>query len=678
MKKILLIIAVAFCCFAASAVPAKRGTRVLQQPDGTKITAFLHGDEVYNYYTDAEGYVLEKVNGFYVRGDKQTEENVIAKRRKSPYSQRNPRKIGTPNTNASRGLFLLVNFTDSTFKSENSLSEMNKMLNEEGYNYGGGAGSVRDYFIEQSGGRYMPQFDVYGPVTLAHPESYYGENVSSGSNTDKNAYQMIIDACNALDSQIDFSLYDTDNDGYIDFVFVIYAGMGAADGGAPETIWPHQWNILRGASRVCRYDGKLLDNYACGPELNGLYMRSGIGTLVHEFGHVLGLPDYYDTQYKTNYNEAVTPNEWNVMDYGPYNNDGYTPPNFSPHDKYFMGWSTPTVLNAAENVVLPADNQTYRYITRSGSSATATTADTVYYVENRQQIGWDEYLPGHGMVVWRVVYNQSVWDSNTPNNTAYKPRYTIISASGNTTNLGLSWIQDSSGNWIDNTDNDAFPSKHNTTSLTPFVSYPITDITEQGGLIRFKFLGGAEESYGDCESYSWTASAALAGDELLLGDYVWTMLLEDDTDLNYDAAKGAKLGSDANPVGMMLLGTEETAACLIDKISITASAAGSETQMSVTIGGHAVGDTVNLSSGTTEYVFSNVEGYVGGIIIEIDNADAAVWLKSIMINVAGHGTDIMSPLGVDDNKSAYKRLSRNGEIVIIRDNIEYDILGRQL
>ena len=493
MKKLLYIYLLLCLAISASAVPAKRGPRNITQPDGTTITAWLHGDEFYNYFTDAEGRILERDgNGFYVAGDRQTDENIRAKRAASPMKK--ARKVGTPNLNASRGLFILVNFTDSTYRSTDTRAQMDSMLNQHGYNYDGSPGSARDYFIEQSGGRFAPHFDVYGPVTLSHPESYYGANYS-GTNTDKLGYQMIIDACNAIDSQVDFSIYDTDNDGYIDFVYVIYAGMGANDGGKETDIWPHQWGVYTGARIIRRYDGKVLDNYACGAEVNGLNRRNGIGVLAHEFSHVLGLPDYYDVNYQDNYDNGITPNEWSLMDYGPYNNDGICPPNYSAHDKYFLGWSTPTLLDTAENVTLPADNNTFRYITSDGSTTAATSEKRVYYIENRQNTGWDEYLPGHGLVVWDVNYKASLWSANTVNSTTNVTRFTVVSASGDKNYIGLC----STAGFEDLCNHDPFPGTTGTTAFYPFITgnqqpadcaYPMTDITEANGVITFKMAGG--------------------------------------------------------------------------------------------------------------------------------------------------------------------------------------------
>ena len=132
---------VLLCVQLLWAVPAKRGIRLLTQPDGSRIEAWLHGDEVYSYLTDADGRLLEQDEaGWYRTGDRPTSESIRAKRMMSPLAGADRlRRIGTPNL-APRGLFILVNFTDSVFRQDNSLQEMNLMLNQQGYNYGGSKG----------------------------------------------------------------------------------------------------------------------------------------------------------------------------------------------------------------------------------------------------------------------------------------------------------------------------------------------------------------------------------------------------------------------------------------------------------------------------------------------------------------------------------------------------------
>ena len=114
--------------------------------------------------------------------------------------------------------------------------------------------------------------------------SYYG------SYDDYYAYEMIIEACQLADEDgVDFTQYDCNNDDEIDFVYVIYAGYGEADSDIRNTIWPHTYYVSY--FKTVKLDGKLLNTYACGNEIAyDSKQHAGIGTFVHEFSHVLGLP----------------------------------------------------------------------------------------------------------------------------------------------------------------------------------------------------------------------------------------------------------------------------------------------------------------------------------------------------------------------------------------------------
>ena len=421
-----------------------------------------------------------------------------------------PQAIGKINL-APRGLVILVSYSDLAFEVENDSAAMSDMLNKEGYNYNGATGSARDYFIAQSNGTYTPEFDVVGPVTLTHERAFYGGNIG-GRGTDKNPQQMIVDACQAVDTKVNFAQYDNDDDGKIDFVYVLFAGIGENDiNGEPDAIWPHNSSV---SGKGCYLDGKLLDNYACSGEINGnIHARNGIGTICHEFGHVIGLPDYYDTTPGggTNWDEGVTPNNWSVMDQGCYNNEGNTPPNYSIFDKYFMGWATPQFLakDAARTITMGTDYDEGYQISGGDAIVPFSCTDSVYYIENRQPAGWDAYLPGHGMIVWRVVYDASAWNGNTLNKTARKPRLTLIAADGSTVIGSIAELNHTGKA-------DPFPGEAEIHSWTAFEGCVLTGIEEISGAIRFKFNGGEPETSVESQEVRGKSQKMLKNGQLII------------------------------------------------------------------------------------------------------------------------------------------------------------------
>lgn len=469
---VLFVLTLSLC--SAYAVPAYRGWQTRTQPDGTTITIRQVGDEFYHYWETEDGKIAaEQPDGTFVvtDADLPTAEQVQARRLASKRYVKRALMVGAA-TKPARALFILVSFSNQSFKDASATYYKSKLGDATE-----SAMSMYNYLKQQSNGAYAPPVDVFGPVTLSSTYATYGANDSNGDDT--NPAQMIEDACSALDSQIDFSQYDSNSDGVVDNVYVLYAGKGEADGGAPNTIWPHQWT-LQAAGITLRLDGKYIRSYACSAELNG-NGKCAMGTPLHEFGHVIGLPDYYDTEYKsTNYTESRTPGDWSIMDQGSYNNDGNTPPNYSIFDKYYLGWLTPKFLakDAIDNVTLTTAYGDGYQITGGTSRVAYSDTNTVYYIENRQKSGWDAYLPGHGMVVWQVKYNATNWNNNNLNNTGGSPRYTVLSASGNPKNIG--------------SETDPFPGTGNVKTWTPFTGCALTDITESAGNITFKYNGGID------------------------------------------------------------------------------------------------------------------------------------------------------------------------------------------
>lgn len=504
------------------AVPAYRGWQQRTLSDGTTINLRLVGDEFYHFWETEDGKIAEEQpDGTFIvtKQSRPTEKQIKALRKASAMYKSQPRKAIGERTLAPKGLVILVQFANVSFNTSNDATAFNNMLNQEGYNYNGATGSAVDYFKAQSNNTYAPTFDVFGPVTLPENRVYYGEQGYSSytGRTENDLYiaDFVIDAVTAAENAgCDFSKYDSDNDGYVDIVYFFYAGKGQAAGGTAETIWPHNWELIsalyyqetHGTSEyyynrstnqynIPRFDGKYINNYVCSAELRSDGKRSGIGTLCHEFSHVIGMPDYYDTNYGANDENSVTPGKWSIMDQGSYNNKEMTPPNYSIFDKYYMGWATPKFLakNEKKNVTLTTDYNDGYQITGGASRVAYTNTNTVYYIENRQKSGWDAYLPSSGMLVWKVKYSQSVWEDNAPNDTDGNPRYTLVPSGGGTM-IGDVW--DEYDQQIHDADDDPYPGQGNVTSYTPFTGCALTEITKSGSNITFKYNGGqAKWSY---------------------------------------------------------------------------------------------------------------------------------------------------------------------------------------
>ena len=378
-----------------NAIPAYPGKYVYTQPDGKRIVLQRHGDEFHHWTTDAAGRMVRlDADGFYREVSEETvsEARRNAAARRSAAQQARVAKAGAPAVKGQRHfLVILVEFSDLAYTTcENPNADFSALLNENGYSVNGGTGSARDYFYENSNGGFEPIFDVYGPVTLSQTKAYYGGNDAYGD--DKRPWEALIDGCQLLDDEIDFSQYDSDGDGEVDMVLMYYAGYGEADSSDSDSIWPHEFSIS-GAGRSLELDGVKIDTYACTNEKIGI--------------NAAGLFARY----------AVVDPELMLK---------------------YLGWVTDSDYLRFEETgvysISPINtNMVYR---------TDTDMDGEYFLyENRTKSGWDKYIPEEGLIVYhvdkssrRVGWNTAAnlwanWEmTNAINCTGSHPCYYVVPA----------------------------------------------------------------------------------------------------------------------------------------------------------------------------------------------------------------------------------------------------------
>ena len=355
-----------------------------------------------------------------------------------------------------RGLIILMEFPNLKFINKNKNGKTfdvhdmwNDVANKENLKAVNGVlvnGSIRDYFVAQSYGKFAIDFDVKGPYTAKNKYAYYGRNVDYGGvSFDDRPYELIIEACKAADGEVNFKDYDWDEDGEVDQVYVVYAGHGEASYNDPELIWPHESIISGHTGAPLTLQGMTIDTYACGNELDSSDRIFGIGTICHEFSHCLGLPDVYDIEYS---GETETPGQFDLMDAGNYNGDGWYPAGYSAFERFFCGWLEPRRVGSVADVgeLQPLHLHPDAAIIEQFEGST-----NYYLVENRVKESWDKFLPSHGLIAWHINYDLEVWKLNRvnvdPNNMgitivdlADVPSYgTAISAPEKTDSRPVAW-----------------------------------------------------------------------------------------------------------------------------------------------------------------------------------------------------------------------------------------------
>ena len=393
--------------------------------------------------------------------------------------------------------FPVLLIEDNSTKNLDSAS-LYAILNQENYTRNGYTGSVRDYFVDQSSGKFVPSFDIY----LVKVNS----SLSSYINRDYALIQEGIAQLKKKYTSFNAALYDSDNDGDIDAVPVLYAGAELSSGG--KTLGGYQYELQwNECGKQDAGGGKRFNSYFLIQQKEQLFP-----TFVHEFSHTMGLRDHYCvasdacySQYQNSQYQAPGAHAWDVMATGMYNNNGLTPPNYSAFERNFMGWLDYTTLEDDFEVkMLPPLN--------SGNFALCVKAskDEWFVFENRQKVKWDGALPNHGMLVWHIDYNLQTWDNDVLNDDPAHQRVDVVEAG----NKRVTEYYDGfggygGGNLVD----DPFPGSQNVTQLSPLNSWSgsqllsgIFNITEKNTNVCFST--DQSVSVGNCEAEASSSSAA--------------------------------------------------------------------------------------------------------------------------------------------------------------------------
>jgi immune inhibitor A len=406
----------------ALAVKAAPGPAVLSQPDGTRVTIYLKGDEYLHWNEDESGFaVVKSGDGTWVYAKQElgrlvpttyvvgrldpasvglTKPDIAALRatiQQIPMLQKEeggPQKA--PPTGTMHNLVVLVNFSDLSITSSNQ--DFDNLFNQIGYTTDGAVGSVRDFYHEASYGALTVQSTIAGPVTLANGYAYYGGNDASGN--DLRPRQMVQQALAALEaSGFDFSAMDGDGDGWVDGLTIIHAGGGEEySGNDPNYIWSHKWQM----TSTVTYDGVKMLQYHTEPARRGwdAYPSTQgitrIGVICHETGHFIGLPDLYDLGY-----DSEGAGNFCLMAGGSWNgNYGTSPSHPSAWCKAYLGWVTPSLITGTGYYpVVQTETIPQSYKLRGAFPSTQ-----YFLVENRQGTGFDAGLPGtqRGLLIWHI------------------------------------------------------------------------------------------------------------------------------------------------------------------------------------------------------------------------------------------------------------------------------------
>jgi immune inhibitor A len=425
------------------AVVASPRTHELVQLDGAVIHARQWGDEWLHGWETVEGYSIVKDNaGIWVYADRDSTGSLYPtnlraddpapekiqvflrpggeERRQALRKRKTASVKVVPSTGTAKIPVLLINFNDTT--PTNTTAEFESLLFETNPSIATGPGSMNDYYQEVSYGVFNVSSGpsgVSGWHTAAKGHDYYGQNFF-GLEMILFPAELVKEAVLAADAAgFDFSQYDNDGDGKVDVVMIVHQGTGEESTvGTASDIWSHRWSLSSTVVGSVSVDGVTVDDYIVQPERGDNTIR-GIGVFAHEFGHALGLSDLYDTDGSS---EGI--GYWGLMAAGAWNkttNSGDTPSHMSAWCKYFLDWVTPTMVSSTltDELIDQAATTADVYQLLSGTK----TSGEYFLVENRQKSGFDQGIPGDGLLIWHIdgtVITNNL-DSSTVNNSECYP-----------------------------------------------------------------------------------------------------------------------------------------------------------------------------------------------------------------------------------------------------------------
>ncbi len=625
MKKIISFIAfiaiASISMYASKAVP---GSMQVTLVDGRTVTVSLRGDEHLNFLLSSDGEIIMQEGDTYRiatdaereeiinRADSLDRENLSTQAKAVGGLRANTGEgingyklfphMGTPKVLVLMAEFSDVRFTfnnndiDSLLNSDAILTKVSKsaksyttgeeqtiskLSNMRSYS------SVAQYFNDCSNGQFKPQFDVYGPYTLSNNMKYYGEG---NDRMDR----LIPDICALADSDVDFSEYDQDGDGYVDLVYVIYAGYSANwTQNSSDCIWPKSGPAVS-QSPFCTHDGVKILRYGVNGELlvyplaSGAKYLNGIGVFCHEFSHTMGFPDLYPA---STYNSSIfnswsiadydnqSMEEWDLMDGGENSTNGCWPPMYSAFEKELMGWMKIDTLDTPSDVTLTPlihGGKAYKILNDNDATGNEYWILEAISTDERSE-KWQQYMPGKGLLITHVNYNPNTFcmQYNNVNATKGKPGITIIPADGY---LPTSYRATSDTSLVqrDNTymlfrdffieeSGDTYPGSQGITEFNNYKAYtgtvdkPITEITQNDDFsVSFKFMGGTPPLMGDVNSDGFVtmADANVVVNYFLADDATKAQMIEDGFNIeaaNVNGDEGITM-ADANAIVNIFLG----------------------------------------------------------------------------------------------------------------------------
>jgi M6 family metalloprotease-like protein len=521
MKKLLTLLFICTISFQVFAIPADPKPSITIQPNGEILTVYQKGDEYINWAETEDGYTL-LINSDYTWCYAQLDENgdmIPSPFYATDFAYRTPevtewlqnidkflfysreqvsyymqfREMAEAEEAKIRGsimatgqrrlLVILMEFPDKPFKK--TVEDFDMLLNQINYNRDRHIGSMRDFYLVNSYNKFEVISHVVGPYKAKNNSSYYG---GAGNPNPRILAQEAIQA--AHNAGVNFKIFAQGNT--ISSFYVVYAGLDRSNASSCSTcIWAHQGYLITPMT----FQGLQVHRYACSSELAGSTPTSNtlstVGVFCHEYGHSLGTPDYYDTNYEEGGLYSGT-GQWDIMAAGTHISGGRAPATHNPRSKInAWPWAQAITLDYPQTVTVPAGRIYQNAYFKVYPPVPANPAQ-FFFLEYKKRQGFDIGIPGEGLLIYRLTepYEQQA-------NTTHPQRFYPVVASanfnvpsgpsneyGNINSSGCPWP------YFDKTDfNDSSIPGMITWDKLPFLR-PITNIVKHDDYVTFDFMGG--------------------------------------------------------------------------------------------------------------------------------------------------------------------------------------------
>lgn len=537
----------------ANAAKSNGKPRIVAQPDGTTLVVKLLGDEHFSWYQTTDGVLLKRVDDAFYIGKvtaagtvestgvlahnldtRKAEEKQLAKaQNKDMFFSAPLQKDGNdgphkaianypsrnfcPHMGEVRVPVIVVEYQDYplTYKSLAIWEDYFNGTTRTPYTRDTrfqGYGSVGMFFSDASNGMFTPKFDLYGPYTMSKTHDSYGGT----------SHNLLKEAVQLADGDIDFSKYDSNGDGNVDMVYVLYAGTGANLSNNDKDVWPFctfYQTIKTGEGKIINVIGAA-NELAVKDDTDVGTLRAGVGVTCHEMSHGFGLPDLYwnlnsekpkDDYGYVDYNNCG-PEDWDLMDGGENLYNAMWPCQYTAWERDIMGWLDLETLSEPATITIQPLNKggkAYKVVNPNYTNE-------YYVIENYAYDEWNYYVTqqyGHGLMISHLFPSSDGFDMN-PNTTYGKPKITILPADGfifASYSIGetirykgeVIKVSDDTGRkdyFKPEAKGDPYPGSQNVTSVASYKNYvgenmvkkfPITNIRVNDDLsITFDFMGG--------------------------------------------------------------------------------------------------------------------------------------------------------------------------------------------